>query len=122
MRVLCAGHRYELDHLDGSGHSELVFVKRIGDKYPGNGVDPHEGTNIQEVLRALINRVEYLNSQDRHPTNVVVLSCLRQSILSLEQRAAERHGRILKRTDENGIEYDATCHICGHIECQQHGH
>lgn len=63
MKVIDPGHVYELAHLDGQHVERLVFVKREGDGYPGN-FGHHEGTNLQEVLRALIDRVEYLNRHE----------------------------------------------------------
>jgi hypothetical protein len=62
MKILDAGHRYQLDHLDGDNVTELTFVKRSGAMYPFN-IGEYEGTNVQEVLRALIDRTEYLNRQ-----------------------------------------------------------
>ena len=62
MKVIDPGHKYELAHLDGNGHEVLTFVKREGDGYPGN-IDHHAGTNLQEVFRAALDRVKYLDNQ-----------------------------------------------------------
>jgi hypothetical protein len=123
MRVFTAGHIYELDSLDGPCEQRLVFVKREGDKYPGN-VGTHPGTNVQDVLRALIDRVKYLDGQMPCVANKLVLSNLRYSILLLEERAAARHKRRpdWRMYDKNEpvndqIEYLEWCSICGHIGC-----
>ena len=62
MRVLDPGHRYALRHLDGDGETVLQFVNREGEKYPGNA-GACEGTTMQEILRALIDRAAYVNGQ-----------------------------------------------------------
>lgn len=135
MNVIDPGHVYDLDWLDGKprtsveGHviapeNRLVFVKREGDGYPGN-VGHHPGTNLQDVLRALIDRVSYLNRQIPHVNNVWILVNLRRSVWLLEQRAAERHGRkfdvpvpSIVDTPDVKIEALPICSGCGHIGCE----
>lgn len=115
MKVLDPGHVYELGHLDGPGTSILTFVKREGDGYPGN-VGHHEGANLQEVLRALIDRVHYLDDQIHDTTNDDVVANLRVALWFLETRAAIRHGRTLS-VPIAFIEQQPTCAKCGHIGC-----
>lgn len=136
MKVLDPGHRYELDWLDvepgltaqaleGSGCADLIFVKREGPGYPGN-VGRHAGTTIQEVLRACIDRVKYLDAQIPDIYNQDVLDFLRLAIKRLEQRAAKRHHRRLEDWDPSNsvstcdgvmIEDLDTCPKCLHIGC-----
>lgn len=118
MKILDAGHTYELDQLDGHGYTREVlnFVKRAGPGYPGNS-NPHPGTNIQEVLRALIDRVKYLNHQIPCQENDMLIANLRHSIYLLEVRAARRHGRDPLFTSWHEIERLPTCVKCGHIGC-----
>jgi hypothetical protein len=128
MKIIDPGHVYDLDWLDGDpdtrglgpridmAENRLIFVKREGDGYPGN-VGHHPGTNMQEVLRALIDRVKYLDRQIPHPRNETVISNLRHSLWCLEQRAAERHGRTWDPTWWE-IELQPTCPKCGHIGCR----
>jgi hypothetical protein len=89
--------------------------KREGPGYPGN-VGSHPGTNIQEVLRVLIDRLKYLNNQIPDNHNSLALSDLREALWFLEHRAAERHGRFLKVWPWE-IELEPTCRKCGHIGC-----
>lgn len=116
MKVIEPGHIYTLNRLDGEGVESLVFVKREGEKYPGN-VGHHTGTNMQEVLRALIDRVQYVNKQIPHWRNMQVIGALRDALRQLETRAAERHGRRLQYKGPNW-EKQETCSQCGHIECK----
>lgn len=122
MKVIDPGHTYALDVLDGESSTEpeiLRFVKREGEGYPGN-VGHHPGTNMQEVIRALIDRVKYLNAQiPDWQRNRNVLDHLRQAIYYLEHRAAERHGRPpLEVWQMYSIEHYPTCAKCGHIGCE----
>jgi hypothetical protein len=119
MRVLDAGHKYLLRNYDcQSGEAQtLVFMKREGEGYPGN-VGHYAGTNCQEVIRALIDRVLYLDGQIDCAENQVALAGLRSALLAFELRAARRHGRELALDGPN-IEQAFTCRVCGHIDCQQ---
>lgn len=122
MKAHDPGHVYELDNLDDP-HGKfpkvvLCFVKREGAGYPGN-VGHHPGTNIQEVLRALIDRVHYLDSQDPDKANLMVVDDLRHALRALELRAARRHNRK-PPTFEIEIEKQPVCDGCGHIGCETH--
>lgn len=126
MRIIDPGHQYALDHLDGNLEELLTFVKREGSGYPGNQ-GSHPGTNIQEVLRALIDRMKYLQSQIPCDNNLEVINHLRECIRLLEQRAAERHGRNTDALDYRArigrtIETLPTCAKCGHVLCEGECH
>lgn len=54
MDIIEPGHVYNLQHLDGCGKTQLIFVAREAER-------KHEGTTNQEVIRALIDRVLYLD-------------------------------------------------------------
>lgn len=120
MHVIDPGHRYLLRSLDAKSLEqegiELRFVKRMGPGYPGN-TSAYSGTTSQEVLRALIDRSKYVNNQVPDPHNALVLIYLREAILDLELRAAERHGRALPLLDITNIEDVETCRKCNHIGC-----
>ncbi len=119
MRVIDPGHRYALTQLDGDQEELLTFVKREGHGYPGS-VGHHAGTNIQEVLRALIDRIEYVNGQIPHWRNRHALVHLRQAFEDMEQRAAERHGRILFQTvADEPMHLRPFCTKCGHVGCPE---
>jgi len=122
VQVIEKGHIYKLNVYDrpfGKRDMTLVFMKRVGDKYPANENPPHEGTNCQEVIRALFNRINYLDAQIHHNVNDAIMANLEECLYLLELRAAERHGRTLK-TSINDIMQAPTCITCGHIECEEH--
>jgi hypothetical protein len=116
MKVLDAGHLYELDTFDGqsSDSALLRFMKREGAGYPGNA-GAYPGTNCQDVIRVLIDRVKYLHNQIPHPENGEIIGSLRAALEAFEVRAAERHGRALVLGVT--IEYEPACKVCGHIGC-----
>lgn len=125
MKVLDPGHTFELQSYSGAPPEPacgfpnvLKFMKREGANYPGN-VGHYEGTNCQEVLRALISRVKYLDTQIACQHNEMVLLDLRHALWLFEVRAARRHGRELRFFHPNWkIEDEPVCSRCGHIDCQ----
>lgn len=129
MKVLDPGHAYGLDRFPGVKGGGLAlpfqtllqFMKREGEGYPGN-VGHVDGTNCQEVIRALIDRIKYLDNQIPHPTNEVAIDRLRDALWLLEQRAAWRHGRELECSNGVKPEDKPTCPICGHWEPEKHNH
>ena len=130
MKAIDPGHLYELDQLDDDldEPEQLMFVKRVGPEYPGNEGTPHYGVTTQEVIRALIDRMKYVNGQKPHELNEDVIICLRKCLFFLEVRAAEMRGDELPPWSPIGspdwlredIENEPTCQACGHIRCDRH--
>jgi hypothetical protein len=117
MEVIDPGHKFRLQGYDGGEPQVLVFMKREGKGYPFN-VGHHSGTNCQEVIRALIERVKYLQQQVACDQNEQIIQLLRQSLRLFEDRAAQRRGQPLPSIFQKDIELLATCSTCGHIECE----
>jgi hypothetical protein len=125
MRIIEAGHHYELESYDIGNeewvNDDITFMKRIGSHYPGNTGEAHPGTNCQEVLRVLIDRVKYLDDQIACSENKDILDYLRHALLRFEQRAARIRQKPLAYLADKGmcnIEDLPTCKTCGHIECE----
>lgn len=117
MKVLDPGHKYLLGVLDSSfppSNDVLTFVKREGPGFPGN-VGHYPGTNMQDVIRALIDRVQYVDNQIHDSRNLAVLFHLRQAFNELEDRAASRHGHTYEWSEKP--ELLPACGVCGHISC-----
>lgn len=85
MRIQIPGHRFELSHLDGKGTQILQFVQRIPFHHP------LEGTTNQEVLRAVISRVQHLNREVPWDGNAQIVHHLRMALVLHEARALIRH-------------------------------
>jgi hypothetical protein len=128
MICIDPGHRYLVKGFDSSISQVIEFMKRIGEGYPGNDPPAYGGTNCQELLRVVIDRVEYLNKQKESNYNRHILDALRNVLLMFEERAAEMHGMddvLTKRISAEpgfvkNIEKVSVCNVCGHLVC--HGH
>ena len=120
MKIVDPGHWYELNHLDGTGIGTLTFVKRVGDNYPGNAGPPYEGTTIQEVLRALIDRCEYVDKQKPCEETMLATESLKYALWILEMRVRRERGQPTSDIMAIGIESEPTCPECGHVRCLNH--
>lgn len=80
MRVLDKGHKYELNHLDGSQTQTIQFCNREG------GTE-QEGCTTQEVIRVLIDRTYYCNDCLPWSGNEHIVNHLRMALALHEARA-----------------------------------
>lgn len=119
MKVTDPGHSYLLDCIDGGQPKPLVFVKRCDpenpEKYPGNE-NAYPGTTMQNVLRALLDRLRYLQNQVWSLENSIIIGMLKVSLWLLEYRAARRHGKSYWRSLRFS-ECAQMCGIFGHTQC-----
>lgn len=114
--IIDHGHIYKLLALDGDDEQTLRFVKREGEKFPGNK-GSHSGTNAQSVLRVLHSRICFLNSQHHCDENTEVAALLRRANWLLENRAAKRHGLAFNLDESQAIDAPM-CATCGHTVCK----
>lgn len=119
MRVLDPGHRYELARLDGEGVEILQFVKRIGQRYPGNVGVPTPGTTSQEVLRALLDRARYVNRQIPCVETEAAIGLLQTAITLFEIRAKRVKGKHLNAETLHEVECGEICPVCSHVFCRE---
>jgi hypothetical protein len=120
MHVIEPGHIYGLRLLDDSiNHNSVIqFVKRVGDRYPGNAHPEHSGTTCQEVLRALIDRIEFLNRQIPCVEMEAAIGNLRTTLLLFEIRAARVHNRVIDALSIHEFEHLTPCPHCLHVGCK----
>lgn len=87
MVIVDPGHVYLLRQL-GEGHQEIRFVKRSGGaiKYS----EEWDGLQAQEVLRALIDRTEYLNEVIPCTESQDAVYHMRMALFMYETRAYRR--------------------------------
>ena len=79
------GHIYKLDNQTTIGNTcTLTFYK--DSETHNNG---HLGTSNQEVLRALIDRVKYLDNEDPNPLNKEIIRNLRETLILHEIKHLE---------------------------------
>lgn len=86
MKVLIPGHAYDLKRLKSYGHIRFSFYM---DPEHNDGI-PGSGTNCQEVIRMLIDRVEFLDKQKPYDGNQEILRHLRLALAHFEARALIR--------------------------------
>ena len=86
MKIIDKGHRYLLKNNRKETYSNtLIFYK--DPIIHGEGYD---GTTNQEVIRALIDRIKFLNSQKPHEINSKIIYHLRMALALHEIRHIER--------------------------------
>lgn len=93
MKVVNPGHIYMLEHLDGSESHNINFVNRN----PGQQA---EGTTNQEVLRALLDRVKFLDNQLPWCGNKEIIKHLEMALVLHEARA------IIRKVEKDTISID----------------
>lgn len=93
MRVLDPGHRYALDNLESEGEQTLQFMKDPA-LHDGDGA---HGTTCQEVIRALIDRVQTLNAERPWHGNDQIIYDLRHALAGFEARA------LIRRVEKQGL-------------------
>lgn len=95
MEVIEPGHVYRLSHLEAPTSELLTFIRRSSKaiQHPSE----HPGTNVQEVLRSLIDRTIYLNSIIDAVENYDAIYYLRMTLLCYEGRAFRRKQEKLNR-------------------------
>lgn len=99
MKVITAGHRYELNHFESYGLPGLpVQTIQFIEKVPvGDGSTDlrtlNDGTTNEEVLRMLIDRMQYLQAKFPCRENALVITKLEESLMWLEKRTADRKAR-----------------------------
>jgi hypothetical protein len=105
------GHRYQLRVEEGLSPVFLQFVKTKDGKQCG--------TTNAEVVRALINRTQFLEANDPQPVNEGIILLLRLVLYDLEYAEAKLAGRELPDSCDPGeIETYPVCSECGHIFCR----
>ena len=109
MEVVSPGHIYALDNV-GGGSQRLTYLRNLPE-----GSEKHPGVLCQEVLRTLIDRVNYLNIQAPCHENVEIVEHLRQALILFESRAARR--MLEKSYAKTGCNVEGLCvsKVSGHV-------
>jgi len=96
MKVIVEGHTYELERhdvkLDGYPVERLQFINKVKQE-DGSLVTVADGTTNEEVLRVLIDRMNYLQKRMPCRENAIVITKLEESLMWLEKRTEDRKAR-----------------------------
>lgn len=88
------GHKYELQHYGNEGGTEsLTFIKKTPNTATNELLTEYDGTTNEEVLRVLIDRLQYLQTKFPCRENSIVITKLEESLMWLDKRATDREKR-----------------------------
>ena len=107
MKVLTPGHRYELEHFEPNKcygpaneceqNQTIQFIEKVpaevGHIASGVMVTVNNGTTNEEVLRVLIDRLQYLQSKFPCRENSIALTHIETALLWLSKRTEDRKAR-----------------------------
>lgn len=94
MNVITTGHKYELASFEGGTPQTLQFIEKVPTAGGSNElVTVNDGTTNEEVLRVLIDRLQYLNGKFPCRENAIVITKLEESLMWLNKRTADRQAR-----------------------------
>lgn len=110
MKVLDPGHRYSVvsvpEFPGGDRNDQIIQFRKT---LPGGG---RVGTNCQELLRVLIDRVKFLDNELPHQVNADILLKLREALVLFEARALERKVTTGKLEPEHVLTDGSDGHFC----------
>lgn len=94
MNVITTGHKYELASFEGGTPQTLQFIEKVPTAGGSNElVTVNDGTTNEEVLRVLIDRLQYLNGKFPCRENAIVITKLEESLMWLNKRTDDRRAR-----------------------------
>jgi len=102
MKVLTAGHKYELENFQRNLHElnqYLQFIQKEPEA-PGSTTlkTVADGTTNEEVLAVLIDRMQYLQAKFPCRENAIVITKLEECLMWLYKRTADRQARNVEAT------------------------
>ena len=97
MKAITPGHEYELANFEQNItelNQHLWFILKEPTGEPdGKLKTVHDGTTNEEVLRILIDRIQFLQAKFPCRENSIVITNLEESLRLLERRTADRKTR-----------------------------
>ena len=103
MKNLVAGHTYELSNFENKDEKGQVlqFIHKEPIKEGSTElITVSDGTTNEEVLEALINRMNFLNGKFPCRENSIVITHLETALLWLEKRTNDRIKRNVEGKNE----------------------
>lgn len=96
MKTITEGHLYELESFEQSEEKTqwLQFIHKVPVSDGSTELKTvADGTTNEDVLRVLINRMQYLQGKFPCRENAIVITKLEESLMWLEKRTADRLAR-----------------------------
>lgn len=100
MKVLNPGHYYRLSNFEDSNTEQILgFIhKETDDTGKLNLIS--DGTTNEEVLKVLIDRLQYLQGVNSCRENAMVITKLEESLMWLNKRTQDRIDRMVEGTSK----------------------
>lgn len=96
MKNIVLGHEYSLKDHEGDGTQIIQFISK--ENVNGELKTIKDGTTNEEVLKMLIDRMQYLQNIQSSRENAVVITKLEEALMWLEKRTADRVARGVEGT------------------------
>ncbi len=94
MNIIEKGHVYQADNFESKGAQLIHFIKKEPVSEGSNELKiVNEGTTNEEVLKVLIDRVQFLNGKFPCRENSIVITKLQEALMWLEARTKDRQNR-----------------------------
>lgn len=95
MVIKEAGYLYLVENYEGGGTQQIQFLHKetTPEKTDGSLNLIKNGTTNEELLKVLINRLQYLNTVLPSRENSIVITKLEESLMWLNKRAMDREAR-----------------------------
>jgi len=100
MKIIKAGHKYELANME-DGFQTVTFIHKdiqgdSTDRDTTNLVTIEDGTTNEQVLEMMIDRMNHLQSKMPCRENAIVITKLEESLMWLNKRT---QGRIARNVE-----------------------
>lgn len=96
MKALIPGHRYQLDSFEGESPQVLQFIQK--EQVGAELQTVVDGTSNEEVIKMLIDRLQYLQEKLPSPENNQAINKLYEALFYLEHRTKDRKERGVEGT------------------------
>lgn len=99
MKVLIEGHRYLLDSFEGSNTQGIQFIQKVPCSENSHELrTENDGTTNEEVLKMLIDRMNYLQNKAPCRENAIAITHIETALLWLEERTRRRKAKNVEGT------------------------
>ncbi len=101
MKIITPGHKYQLENFENKeGYQTIQFIEKrptAADLIQLTTVN--DGTTNEELLKVLIDRLNYLQEKFPCRENAIVITKLEESLMWLNYRTAQRLARGVEGTN-----------------------
>ncbi len=99
MKILTAGHKYELANFEQpeTPGQVIQFIEKAANE-DGTLTTVSDGTTNEELLQVLLDRMNYLQSKFPCPENAFAIANIFQALTWLGVRTANRQARNVEGT------------------------